>query len=205
VPALEGGWILKWDIEKGAVPNHSFRGRTRMVVGRRGMETQIMPDFAYRTEATIDAAPKMLFDIVSDLSLHVELAGSGELKTGTQSPAGDVETGTRFLAEESVKLADGSGMDVTADSVVVICDTPTTFSWIVNPVLPDRLRRVQWWFHFTPEGDRTRVVHEVEIDFGDLQDEMLKGLRDNFGQVRAPVIRTGMDRTLENLRTMAAR
>ena len=158
-----------------------------------------MPDFAYRTEATIDAAPKVLFDIVSDLSLHVELAGSGELKTVTQKPAGDVETGTRFLAEESVKLADGSGMDVTADSVVVICDTPTTFSWIVNPVLPDRLRRVQWWFHFTPEGDRTRVVHEVEIDFGDLQDEMLKGLRDNFEQVRAPVIRAGMDRTLENL------
>ncbi len=72
-----------------------------------------MPDFAYRTEATIDAAPKVLFDIVSDLSLHVELAGSGELKTVTQKPAGDVEMGTRFLAEESVKLADGSGMDVT--------------------------------------------------------------------------------------------
>jgi len=82
-------------------------------------------------------------------------------------------------------------MDVTADSVVVICDAPTTFSWIVNPVLPDRLRRVQWWFHLTPEGDSTRVVHEVEVDFGDLQDEMLKGLRDNFEQVRAPVIRAG--------------
>ena len=86
-----------------------------------------MPDFAYRTEATIDAAPKVLFDIVSNLSLHVELAGSGELKTVTQKPAGAVEMGTRFLAEESVKLADGSGMDVTSDSVVVTCDTPTTF------------------------------------------------------------------------------
>jgi hypothetical protein len=53
---------------------------------------------------------------------------------------------------------------------------------------------VQWWFHFTPEGDGTRFVHEVEVDFGDLQDEMLKGLRDNFEQVRAPVIRAGMDK-----------
>lgn len=169
------------------------------------METQVIPDFAYRTEATIDAAPKMLFDIVSNLSLHVELAGSGELKTVTQKPAGDVETGTRFLAKESVKLADGSAMDVTADSVVVTCDAPTTFSWIANPVLPDRLRRVQWWFHFSPEGDGTRVEHEVEVDFGDLQDEMLKGLRDNFEQIRAPVIRAGMDRTLQNLTRMAAR
>jgi hypothetical protein len=164
-----------------------------------------MPDFEYQTEATIDAAPRVLFDIVSDLSLHVELAGSGELKTVTTKPAGAVEMGTSFLAEESVKLADGSGMDVTSDSVVVTCDTPTTLSWIAHPVLPDRLRRVQWWFHFTPEGERTRVVHEVEIDFGDLQDEMLKGLRDNFEQVRAPVVRAGMHRTLENLRRMAAR
>jgi hypothetical protein len=163
-----------------------------------------MPDFAYRTEATIDASPKALFDIVSDLSRHTELAGSGELKTVTQIPSGAVETGTLFLAEESVKLADGSEMDVTADSVVVVCDKPTTFSWIVHPGLPDRLRRVQWWFHFTPTDDRTRVVHEVEIDFGDLRDEMLKGLRDNFEQVRAPVIRVGMDRTLENLTRMAA-
>ena len=166
---------------------------------------QIMLNFAYRTEATIDAVPEVLFDIVSDLSLHAELAGSGELKTVTQKPAGAVETGTRFLAEESVKLADGSGMDVTADSVVVTCDAPTTFSWIVNPALPDRLRRVQWWFHFTPEGGRTRVVHEVEVDLGELKDEMLKGLRDNFEQIRAPVVRAGMDRTLENLRRMAAR
>jgi hypothetical protein len=59
---------------------------------------------------------------------------------------------------------------------------------------------VQWWFHFTPEGDRTRVAHEVEVGFGDLQNEMLKGLRDNFEQVRAPVVRAGMDRTLEILR-----
>ncbi len=171
----------------------------------RSLETQIMPDFSYHTEATIDAAPNVLFDIVSDPSLHIELAGSGELKTVSKKPPGAVEIGTRLLAEESVKLADGSGLDVTSDSVVVICDAPTTFSWIAHPFLPDRLRRVQWWFHFTPEGDGTSAVHEVEIDFGDLQDEMLKGLRDNFEQVRAPVVRAGMDRTLENLRRMAAR
>jgi hypothetical protein len=163
-----------------------------------------MPDFAYQNEATIDAAANVLFGIVSDLSRHVQLAGSGELKT-VSKPGGAVDVGTRFLAEESVKLADGSGLDVTSDSVVVICDAPTLFSWIAHPLLPDRLRRVQWWFHFTPDGGRTRTLHEVEIDFGDLQDEMLKGLRDNFEQVRAPVIRAGMDRTLENLRRMAAR
>jgi hypothetical protein len=163
-----------------------------------------MPDFAHRTEATVAASPDALFAIVSDVAKHVELAGSGELKTVTQEPAGAAEVGTRFYAEESVRLADGHELDLTADSVVVVCDPPTTFSWLANPAMADRLRRVQWWFNFTPEGDGTRVVHEVEIDFGDLQDQTLKGLRDNFEHVRAPVVRAGMEKTLENLARMAS-
>ncbi len=162
-----------------------------------------MIDFAYSTAATINADPKVLFDIVSDPSLHAALAGSGELNKVTQQPPGPVGTGTHLLAEETVRLADGTGMDLSSDSVVVTCDSPSVFSWIANPVLPDRLRRIQWWFHFTPVGDGTRVVHEVEVDLGDLHDEMLKGLRDNYEQVRAGVIRTGMARTLENLKRMA--
>jgi hypothetical protein len=162
-----------------------------------------MIDFAYSTAATIDADPKVLFDIVSDPSLHVALAGSGELHTVTQQPPGPVATGTHLLVEETVRLADGTGMDLYSDSVVVTCDPPSTFSWIVNPVLPDRLRRIQWWFHFTPVDAGTRVVHEVELDLGELHDEMLKGLRDNLEEVRAGVIRTGMARTLENLKRMA--
>ena len=86
-----------------------------------------------------------------------ELAGSGELNKVTQEPAGAVGTGTRLLAEETVKFADGHGMDVTADSVVVTFDPPKAISWIANPVLPDRLRRVQWWFELFPAGDGTHV------------------------------------------------
>jgi uncharacterized protein YndB with AHSA1/START domain len=164
-----------------------------------------MADFAYSTETTIDAAPKAVFDIVSDLPLHAELAGSGELNRVTQEPAGAVGIGTRVVAEETIRLGDGSGMDVTAEAVVVTFAPPAAFSWIVNPVLPDRLRRVQWWFELFPADDSTRVVHAVEIDFGDLQDETLKGLRDHFEQARAGVIRTGMAKTLENLKRMAER
>ena len=164
-----------------------------------------MLDLAYRAETTIKAPPQTVFDIVSDLSRHAELAGSGELKSVTKQPPGPVAMGTRLFAEETVKLADGSGMDITSESVVVACDPPTMISWIVNPALPDRLRRVQWWFHLSPAGGGTRVVHEVEIDLGELHDEMLKGLQDNFEQVRASVVRAGMEKTLENLRKTAER
>ncbi len=162
-----------------------------------------MIDFSYSTETTINASPQAIFDIVSDPSRHVELAGSAELTSMRQEPAGSVGTGTHFLAEETVKMADGSGMDLTADSSVVTFDAPNSFSWIVNPALPEQVRRMQWWFRMSPEGGGTKVVHEVEVDWGDLQTEMLQGLRDNYEQVRAGVVRTGMGKTLENLKRIA--
>jgi len=162
-----------------------------------------MIDFSYSTEVTINASPQAIFDIVSNPARHVELAGSGELNMIRQEPAGPVGTGTHIIAEENVKMADGSGMDVTADSVVVTCDPPNCFSFIVNPAFGEQIRRIQWWFRMSPQGGGTRVVHEVEVDWGDIQGEMLKGLIDNYEQVRAGVVRNGMDKTLENLKRMA--
>lgn len=61
------------------------------------------------------------------------------------------------------------------------------------------LRRIQWWFHFKSEGSATKVIHEVEVDFGEPTDPNLIGLRDNYDTVRAPHVQNGMIKTLENL------
>jgi len=119
-----------------------------------------MIDFSYSTEITIDATPQAIFDLVSNPAKHVELAGSKELNKVGQAPAGPVGTGTRIPAEETVKMADGSTMDLTAESVVVTYDPPKSFSWIVNPALPDQVRRIQWWFRMSPQGNGTKVTHE---------------------------------------------
>jgi hypothetical protein len=162
-----------------------------------------MLDFSCKIEAVINASPQVVFDIISDPSRHVELAGSGELNTVAQDPPGPVGRGTRLHAEETLMLADGSSMDVSSDSVVVTCDPPTTFSWIVSPALADPFRRVQWWFHLDPEGSATRVTHEVELDIGELHDPLLISLREDFERVRGSVIRAGMEKTLQNLKRMA--
>ncbi len=162
-----------------------------------------MLDFACKTDVLIDASPQVVFDIISDPSRHVELAGSGELNTLEQDPPGQIWPGTRLHAEETLMLADGSSLDVTSDSVVVSCHPPTTLSWIVSPALPDRFRRVQWWFHLVPEGSATRVTHEVELDIGELHDPLLISLREDFDNVRGSVIRAGMEKTLKNLKRMA--
>jgi hypothetical protein len=149
-----------------------------------------MLDFSYSTEITINASQQAIFDIVSDPAKHAELAGSEELNKITQQPAGLVGLGTRILAEETVMMADGTGMDLTADSVVVTFDVPRSFSFIVNPALPDQVRRIQWWFRMSPDGDATKVIHEVEVDWGNLTNEMVIGLRDNYEEIRAGVVRT---------------
>ncbi|MAF51844.1 MAG: SRPBCC family protein [SAR202 cluster bacterium] len=162
-----------------------------------------MVDFSYSTETDINASPQAIFDIVSDLTRHPELAGSDEIKSVTQAPAGAVKAGTQIHADETVVMGDGSTMDLTADSIVVTYDPPKSFSWIVNPALPEQVRRMQWWFNLSSQDGGTKVVHEVEIDWGDIQHEMLIGLRDNYEQIRAGVVRSGMDKTLENLQRIA--
>ena len=161
-----------------------------------------MVDFVYSTEATINASPEKIFGIVSDPSRHVELAGSNEVKKITVTPPGSVGLGTKISAEETVQVGADS-MDLTAESVVVTCDPPKSFSFIVNPALPETVRRMQWWFRMAPAGQGTKVVHEVEVEWGDIQTEMLKGLRDNYEQVRAGYVRDGMQKTLQNLKSMA--
>jgi len=162
-----------------------------------------MLDFSYSAEIVINASPQAIFDIVSDPARHVELAGSDELNTMRKEPSGPVGTGTHFLAEETVKMADGSGMDLTAYAIVVTFDAPNSFSWIVNAALPEQVRRIQWWFRMSSQDGGTKVIHEVEVDWGNLTNEMMIGLRDNYEQVRAGVVRSGMDKTMTNLKTIA--
>ncbi len=161
-----------------------------------------MPDFSYSSEIVINAPAQAIFDIVSNPAKHAELAGSNELNTIRQSPAGPVGLGTHIIAEEKVMMADGTGMELTADSIVVTYDAPNSFSFVVNPALPEQIRRIQWWFNMSPEGTGTKVSHEVEVDWGNLTNEMLVGLRDNYEQARAGIVRSGMDQTLVNLKGM---
>ena len=104
------------------------------------LEDDVLTDFAYKLEITVNASPQAIFDIVSDSANHARLAGSEELKTIRQEPAGPVGLATHILAKETVTMADDTGMDLTADSIAVTFDVPNSFSWIVNPALPEQVR-----------------------------------------------------------------
>ena len=156
-----------------------------------------MADWQHSTEATIQASAQSLFDTVADFAGHPTLAGSDEVMSISLVTSGPVGFGTVYEAQEKVRMGEDT-MEMGATGVVVTYDPPNTISWInAPPGVP--LRRIQWWFHFKAEGSGTRVVHEVEVDFGELTDPNLIGLRDNYETVRAGHVRNGMAKTLENL------
>ncbi len=156
-----------------------------------------MADWQHSTEATIQASAQSLFDTVANFAGHPTLAGSDEVMSISLVTSGPVGFGTVYEAQEKVRMGEDT-MELGATGVVVTYDPPNTISWInAPPSVP--LRRIQWWFHFKAEGSGTKVVHEVEVDFGELTDPNLIGLRDNYETVRAGHVRNGMAKTLENL------
>lgn len=50
---------------------------------------------------------------MSNLARHTELDGSNDLNAIRQEPSGPVGLGTHVLAEKTVIMADGTGMDLT--------------------------------------------------------------------------------------------
>jgi len=111
----------------------------------------------------VNASPQAVFDIVSDVTRHPELAGSQEIKTVKKTADGPLGPGNKIFAEETVRVGNDS-MDLTAESIVVTCDPPKSFSFITNPALPESVRRIQWWSGLSPAGQGTKVTHELEVE-----------------------------------------
>ena len=157
-----------------------------------------MSDFEHSKEIVINASPEAVFNIVSDLTRHKELAGSGELVKVRKLTEGPCCLGAMIEADESIKMGD-QVMEFAAKSVVVAYDSPKVISWMPSPPVPTR--RIQWWFQLTPEGQGTRVSHEVEVDLGEAA-AMFGGV-ESYKATRGVDIARGLEKTLENLRKAA--
>src|SRR5207237_9195455 len=80
-----------------------------------------MLGFHNREVTTVDASPEAVFAIVGDLSRHVELSGSGEVKALRQVGDGAVRVGTTFEAGEEIRVM-GRTTKMIASSEVVEFD-----------------------------------------------------------------------------------
>jgi uncharacterized protein YndB with AHSA1/START domain len=159
-----------------------------------------MLGFHNREETTVNASPESVFAIVSDLTGHAELAGSGEVKALRRVDDGPPGIGARFEADEEIRMM-GRTTKMTASSEIVEYDPPQVVSWTSMPSVPPKPRRIQWWFRLTPEGTGARVVHECEVDFGPAANVLFKG---PYALMRGGAVKRGMRKTLENLRAKTA-
>ena len=157
-----------------------------------------MSDFQAIQEISINASRGSVFGVVSDFTRHKELAGLGELVNVRILTEGPTGLGSMIEADESVQMGENT-IELSTKSVVVGYNSPNNLSWIVVPPFP--LRRVQWWFQLTQQGDSTTLVHEVEIDLGEAAEQF--GGVETFVPGRGAALSTGMQKTLENVKHAA--
>ena len=155
-----------------------------------------MLGFQHREESIVEASPAEIFAIVSNLREHAALAGSGEVKALRQIGDDPLGTGARFEADEEITMM-GRTTKMTATSEIVEYDAPNLVSWTSMPSVSPKPRRIQWWFRLTPTDGGTRVVHECEVDFGPVQNLLLRG---PYALMRGGAVKRGMRQTLLNLR-----
>ena len=157
-----------------------------------------------RKQTGVQASPREVFDLVSDLSRHAELAGSGEVQRVRKLTEGPVSVGTRFEADEDIPLRKGNvkRRRFVAHSEVLEYDPPRVISWKSTPPGGGKPPLIQWWFRLSPEGRSTRVVHELKIT-ADGAGPVTRFIMGNLARLlRKGPIERGMEQTLANLRQM---
>ncbi len=148
----------------------------------------------------IEAPIETVWEIVSDVARHHELAGSGEVKAIRID--GPVNVGTGWEADEKVKFAG----EFVARSECVEFDPPKVFSWKSFPPPmksgnPKTAPDVTWWFRLEPSGSGTRLSHSFRV----VEPRSMGWAFKLFYMVtrRASAIQKGMRKTLKNVNAAA--
>ncbi|MGH9157144.1 MAG: SRPBCC family protein [Acidimicrobiales bacterium] len=154
------------------------------------------PGFAHSESVLVDAPADRVFAQVADLRAHPRLAGSGEVRAIRVPDSEPLRVGTRFEADEVIRIGPFQ-RNLTARSEVVEHEPPAVLSWTSRPTSGPKPKRIQWWFRLSRVGpNRTRVVHDVEVDFG-FGLNALVGVPYRLARRRSA--RRGMAQTLKHL------
>lgn len=151
-------------------------------------------------QVTVDAPPTRVWELVTDVARHPELAGSGEILALRFE--GPLAVGASWDSDERIRAVGR----FTARSTCVTLDPPHEFGWRSYPP-PIRAGRdetvaeVDWWFRLTPAGDGTRLDHGVRI----VEPAVAGWMMRLFYTLtrRASTIRRGMRGTLRNIQHAA--
>ncbi len=156
------------------------------------------------TERVVVGAPReKVWAVVTDVSGHAELAGSGEIRALRMS--GRVGLGATWEADIAVP-----GLEpFVSRSEVVVFDEPSEFSWtsVPPPIVPGEPRStpgVRWWFELADaDHGGTAVEHRVLITAPEIAADEMTEFYEETNRVEG--IRAGMRVTLERLKASVER
>lgn len=149
----------------------------------------------------IAAAPEQVWAVVADVERHPRLAGSGEVLAVRLT--GPVATGTTFEGD----IQTGEVGSFVSRNVIEEATAPTRLAWVSYPPLDegetqDHQIEVHWSFELTATADGgTDVRHSFHVPRPKLGAEELGDFLARTD--RLTTVRTGMRRTLDNVRAAA--
>lgn len=146
-------------------------------------------------ERYIEAAPEVLYDIVSDVTRTPELSPEVVKCTWVKGATGPA-VGARFRAINSA----GRGPDWPNWPIVITADRGREFAFSRTEPFAGTL---EWRYRFVPEGSGTKVVESYTVTrpvtlIGWFLIGSVSGLKDRAGDLRR-----GMTQTLDRLAVIA--
>ncbi|MCS7059983.1 MAG: hypothetical protein RMN25_02355 [Anaerolineae bacterium] len=156
-----------------------------------------MVKYASATVSGVITAPaQKLFAIVSDVTRHPELAGSGEVMRVEWVTPPPIRVGSEFRARQQIGLARYS-----TRSFVQVYEPPYRFTWLSGPGFRKPPFGQLWGFEFQPQGDHpsTLVLHSMTVPVPLLNVPPLSWIADAGARHET----RNMLPTLENLARMA--
>jgi uncharacterized protein YndB with AHSA1/START domain len=156
-------------------------------------------DHGWRAEAeiVIEAPRERVWAIISDISRHPALAGSGELLAVRMN--GPLAVGTTFDSE----VRTGEVGSFSPRCVIETLDDGRRLGWVsLFPLekgeTEDHQIEVHWAFDLAPTPSGTLLAHTVHIPPPKRGADELASFFDRTDRITT--VRVGMERTLENVR-----
>ncbi len=148
-------------------------------------------------EIHIEASPERVWAVVSDISRHPELAGSGEVLAVRVN--GPVAVGTTFDSD----VRTGEVGSFSPRCVIETVEEQRRLGWVsLFPLeegeTEDHQIEVHWTFDLEPMPSGTRLIHTVHIPHPKLGAEELASFFERTDRITT--VRTGMERTVLNIK-----
>ena len=134
----------------------------------KGRANALNGELTVRLEESSQAPAEAVYDLLTDISSHLEWGGRAQPKKtyrllSIDAPDGRATVGTEFASTGA------DGMGTFADSSVVTGATrPSLFEFVTEAKLTTKKRKVVEWtnvhrYELTPQSDGCRIVYTVRI------------------------------------------